>query len=160
MHDPDGLARELESLSAAMKRDVAAWLAAGADPASPVAAAVADTARRQQLLYQQLRENPEIARLVFDNVDPALGQTVKAHVEAGRKLRSLVTPVESPAQLPVTEPAPARALKSHYDEAEASYGIPWHVLAAINFAESRFGRVLGPSAAGVLRSRATTSGAG
>jgi hypothetical protein len=145
VHDPDALARELETLAATLKRDVAKWLAAGGD-----AARVADGARRQQLLYHMLRRDPDLARRVLDNIDPVVGRAVRAHVDAGRKLRGLVTPVESPTELPLTEPAPPPELKSFYDEAQAAYGIPWHVLAAINFAESRFGRVLGPSAAGAL----------
>lgn len=147
MHDPDALALalELELLAAALKRDVAEWLAADGD-----AARVADGARRQQLLYQMLRRDPDLARRVLDTIDPVVGRAVRAHVDAGRKLRGLVTPVESPTELAVTEPASPRELKSFYDEGETAYGIPWHVLASINFAESRFGRVLGPSAAGAL----------
>jgi soluble lytic murein transglycosylase-like protein len=143
VHDPEALARELEALSAATKRDVTEWLAAGGDPAR-----VAEGARRQQRLYQLLRRDPDLARRVLDTIDPVAGRPLRAHLDAGRKLRRLVTPVESASELAVTEPAPPGELKRFYDEAEAAYGIPWHVLAAINFTESRFGRILGPSSAG------------
>lgn len=145
MHDPHALARELETLSAALKRDVAEWLAVGGDPAR-----VAEAARRQQSLYQTLRRDPDLAEWVLNEVDPTIGRAVRAHIDAGRKLRGLVTPVESPTELALTEPASPLELKSFYDEAESLYGIRWHVLASINFAESRFGRVLGPSSAGAL----------
>jgi Transglycosylase SLT domain len=145
MHDSKALADELETLAATLKRDVTEWLTGSGD-----AAPVADGARRQQRLYQILRRDPDLARNVLDEIDPAIGRVLQVHLDAGRKLRRLVTPVETPKKVVVTEPAPPRELRSFYDEAQAAYGVPWHVLASINFTESRFGRVLGPSSAGAL----------
>jgi membrane-bound lytic murein transglycosylase B len=141
----EALARELDALAHTLKREVTAWLARNAD-----AARIAHHARRQQLLYGMLRREPDLARRVLEKIDPALRRSVRAHVDAGRKLRGLLTPVVSSADLSITEPAPPGALRSIYEEAESSYGVPWNVLAAINFVESRFGRILGPSAAGAL----------
>jgi membrane-bound lytic murein transglycosylase B len=45
--------------------------------------------------------------------------------------------------------APIR-LRKIYSQAQARYGVPWHVLAAVNFVESKFGRILGPSSSGAL----------
>ena len=145
MEDPAAYARELETLAARLKRDVAQWLRTGGD-ARPVAAG----ARRQQLLYRTLRRDPELARRVLDEIDGDLRGVVDSHVRAAQKLRGLVTPVESPSELALAGPAPPRALRSFYAEAEAAHGVPWHVLAAVNFVESKFGRVLGPSAVGAL----------
>jgi membrane-bound lytic murein transglycosylase MltF len=39
-------------------------------------------------------------------------------------------------------------LRSYYDEAEATFGIPWQYLAAIHFVETRMGRIHGLSTAG------------
>jgi Transglycosylase SLT domain len=143
VQNAEALARELERLADTLKREVAEWLAVDGD-----AGRIAHHARRQQLLYGTLRRQPDLARRVLDELAPDLRRSVRAHVDAGRKLRALVTPVKSPAELPVTDPAPPRALRSFYAEAESSYGVPWHVLAAVNFVESKFGRVLGPSAEG------------
>jgi Transglycosylase SLT domain len=139
------LARELEALAERLKREVAEWLALDSDPVR-----LADHARRQQFLYGKLRREPDLARRVLDKLEPDLRRSVRAHVEVGRQLRGLVRPVVSSAHLTVTEPASPHALRSIYEEAESSYGVPWQVLAAINFVESKFGRVLGPSAAGAL----------
>ena len=139
------IARELEELAAALRRDIADWLASGGDEAR-----IAGGARRQQRLYRQLRRDPDLAARVLDEIDPTAGRGLRAHLDAGRNLRRLVTPVASPADVAVTEPAPPRDLRRLYDEAEAAYGVPWHVLAAVNLTESRFGRVLGPSRAGAL----------
>ena len=145
MHEAAALARELEALAVTLKDAVAEWIKTGGD-----ASRVADHARRQQLLYRDLVRRPQLARDVLDELDVELRPVVKAHVDAGAMLRKLVTPVASASALTISEPLPPRELRRLYAEAEAASGVPWNVLAAINFAESRFGRVLGPSVAGAL----------
>jgi len=145
VHGAAAVARELEALAATLKHDLAEWISRGGD-----ASRVADDARRQQLLYRDLLRRPELAKAVLDELDVELRHFVKAHVDAGAKLRKLVTPVTSASALTTTEPLPPRELRRFYAEAEAASGVPWSVLAAVNFIESRFGRVLGPSAAGAL----------
>src|SRR5215207_7429390 len=61
--------------------------------------------------------------------------------------------------LPISFTAPPRVtrrmefgeLNALWHQAGAAYGIPWHVLAAINKIESNFGRNMGPSSAGAVR---------
>ena len=48
----------------------------------------------------------------------------------------------------LAEPSPR--LMGYYREAQQRYGIHWSYLASLNFVESDFGRVLGPSSAGAL----------
>jgi SLT domain-containing protein len=50
--------------------------------------------------------------------------------------------------LPYSNAAPLASLRSYYLEAQNRYGIDASYLAAINFIESKFGRVNGPSSAG------------
>ena len=45
---------------------------------------------------------------------------------------------------------PVDSLHAYYTSAAARYGIEWSYLAAINYVESDFGRVNGPSSAGAL----------
>jgi membrane-bound lytic murein transglycosylase B len=61
-----------------------------------------------------------------------------------------VVPVEASASLTVLAAASPKALLGFYAEGERAWGTPWTVLAAVNFVESRFGRVVGPSPAGAL----------
>jgi len=49
---------------------------------------------------------------------------------------------------PYSDAAPLPSLRSYYVEAQQRYGIDASYLAAINFIESNFGRVNGPSSAG------------
>jgi Transglycosylase SLT domain len=68
---------------------------------------------------------------------------------AGR--RHLAAIPRAPGRLPrvrIARAAPAAELRSHYAAAERRFGVPWSVLAAINFVESAFGRVRSASEAG------------
>ncbi len=51
---------------------------------------------------------------------------------------------------PYGDAKPVDALRSYYQEAYVNYGVDPSFLAAINFIESNFGRVNGPSSAGAL----------
>jgi membrane-bound lytic murein transglycosylase B len=65
--------------------------------------------------------------------------------------RQLAAIPRSPGQLPrvrVAEAAPAAELRRHYAAAQRRFGVPWSVLASINFVESAFGRVRSASEAG------------
>jgi membrane-bound lytic murein transglycosylase B len=53
-----------------------------------------------------------------------------------------------PPRVRVADAAPAAQLRSAYAEAERRFGVPWTVLAAVNFVESAFGRVCSASEAG------------
>lgn len=60
-------------------------------------------------------------------------------------------PRPPPDELPawtIIEPQPLETLVAHYQAAEAATGAPWQYLAAINFIETRFGRIIGDSSAG------------
>jgi soluble lytic murein transglycosylase-like protein len=52
--------------------------------------------------------------------------------------------------LPYANAAPLSALRSFYLEAQQRYGVDASYLASINFIESKFGRVNGPSSAGAV----------
>jgi soluble lytic murein transglycosylase-like protein len=51
---------------------------------------------------------------------------------------------------PYTDAAPVDSLRSYYAEAQRLYGVDWSYLAAINYIESNFGRVNGPSSANAI----------
>ena len=50
----------------------------------------------------------------------------------------------------IVAPLPADELLGYYREAEAATGVPWEYLAAINFQETRMGRITGTSDAGAV----------
>jgi len=51
---------------------------------------------------------------------------------------------------PYSDAAPLSALRSYYLEAQNRYGVDASYLASINFIESNFGRINGPSSAGAM----------
>jgi Transglycosylase SLT domain len=65
--------------------------------------------------------------------------------------RELAAIPRSPGRLPrvrVAAAAPAAELRRHYRAAQRRFGVPWTILASINFVESAFGRVRSASEAG------------
>jgi membrane-bound lytic murein transglycosylase B len=68
---------------------------------------------------------------------------------ARRALVRLTPPTTRPLSSFRTGPAePAGRLLRHYREAQRRFSVPWHVLAAVNFVETAFGKVRSPSTAG------------
>jgi membrane-bound lytic murein transglycosylase B len=70
-------------------------------------------------------------------------------VTARRALVRLTPPTTLPLSSFRTGPAePADRLLAHYRDAERRFGVPWNVLAAVNFVETAFGKVRSRSTAG------------
>ena len=107
-------------------------------------------ALRQQRIYRQLTVHPRKADEVMRRAGPYLERVIREHIEAGRGLRSLVTPLERAGVLPVTPPHDPRLLKRLYLRTAQRYDVDWEVLASLNFVESKFGRFMGPSSAGAM----------
>jgi hypothetical protein len=116
-------------------------------PPRRVRRAVALLALHQQRMYRKLVKRPALSRRVIARLGRGARQLAD-HVETARRLRALSVPVKPPVRMKLARPAPARVLLRHYKRAQKRYDVPWEVLASVNFVESRFGRLLGPSAAG------------
>ena len=121
------------------------------DPAAD-AASIDAAGMLVQLAYRSLAGRPEWDPTVVATLDehaPELLEPVTAVVRARRELRAMHT--ELSETLPawrIVEPLPADELLALYQEAEAEFGVPWHVLAAINLVETGMGRIQGLSTAG------------
>ena len=109
----------------------------------------------QQLIYRRLGRDPA----EWEAIKPLLPVDVIGpatfNVEAATALAVKATASTSPAAttLPawtIAEPLPAATLLAWYHEAEAATGVPWSLLAAINLAETRMGRIVGVSSAGAV----------
>jgi hypothetical protein len=144
-----GLAAELEEVSRELKRRVRIWTDSGMAP-GPEARPVLLRAVRQQRIYRRLLDRPRTARRALELLPPRLEAFARNTVLAGFRLRSLVTPLDDPPDWKIYRPAPARELLRYYKKASRRFDIPWQTLASLNFVESRFGRILGPSSAGAM----------
>lgn len=118
------------------------------DPAA-TDVALASAALTQQVAYRQLGVHPEWDAPVLAALPEALRPTVERHVAARREFRAMhsVLPTSMPAWQ-IVRPASPDVLLAAYQEAEATFGIPWQYLAAINLVETGIGRIRGTSTAG------------
>ncbi len=143
------LARELGGVDVRLERDTARWLRTTGRAQRRIRRRVALEALYQQRIYQRLIARPRLASAVQRQVPDSFRRAVRANIRAGTLLNRLVAPAGPPVRkLHVRRPPAPGVLLAVYRRAERRFGIPWEVLAALNFVESHFGRDLGPSTAG------------
>ena len=102
----------------------------------------------QQKVYRYLATRPHLAQLIESMVGSKLVQEMRANLGAAQDLASLVSPLPRVPSYRFSHPASPHQLLGLYRAAQGRFAVPWYVLAAVNFVESKFGRILGPSSAG------------
>lgn len=117
------------------------------DPAS-TEVMLTDAARRQQVAYRTIARNPEAEAIARPRIPPQLLDIYDLNIDARHQLDALVGPEDTMPEWRIDPPAPADELLGYYRKAESETGVGWNYLAAINFIESRFGRIVGLSSAG------------
>jgi soluble lytic murein transglycosylase-like protein len=105
---------------------------------------------RQQRIYRLLASHPHESQRVEAMVGEKVARELQVNIGAARDLASLVSPLPKVPPYEFAQPAAPKKLRRFYAEAQARFDIPWYVLAAVNFVESKFGRIVGPSSAGAL----------
>jgi membrane-bound lytic murein transglycosylase B len=112
----------------------------------------ANTFTRQALILQlvclKLAYQPSLSQPVLDQVPGAWRTAAEADVKSTADLVA-ITPGEPklpPWRLITARPKPK--LLSYYRAAQKATGVNWSYLAAINFIETDFGRIKGPSSTG------------
>lgn len=119
------------------------------DRTSSTPAALSRAAWFEQLATSTLAGEARANRLTtLDHLSPGAGAAMRANLAADAALSGLSTP---PTRLPrwrVIQPPQPDTLLGYYRAAERRFRVPWEVLAAIELVETRFGRILGSSAAG------------
>jgi membrane-bound lytic murein transglycosylase B len=140
-------ARELAAATQALEAQIDTWREDGPERQPRE---LAFWALRQQRLYLALGLAPKShADAVVERLPPALRADAGDVLTARRALVRLNPPTTRPLSSFRTGRAePADRLLAHYREAQRRFGIPWHILAAVNFIESAFGKVRSPSTAG------------
>ena len=102
----------------------------------------------QQQAYRDLAEHPEWRDPVRAQVPGDLHGAYDANLRAGIELRQLTQPREELPDWTIVAPPPAEELRSHYEAAQAEFGVDWSYLAGIHLVETRMGRIRGDSVAG------------
>jgi membrane-bound lytic murein transglycosylase B len=142
--DPAALAEALTEHTEALQEGVDAWRGQGRVPAD-----VELEALYQQRLFIHLTAKPRLAREVVERLRGRIRREATETLAARAALVRLTPPTTRPLRSFRTGPAaPARSLLRWYQEAERRFGVGWHVLAAVNFVESAFGKLRSKSTAG------------
>jgi hypothetical protein len=144
---PPAAAAELARTTEALEAAVDAWRESGTPRQPP---ALLRLAERQQRLFLRLGL---ASRREGDAVVAALPPRLRANARdvlvARRALVRLTPPTTRPLSSFRLGPAePVDRLLAHYREAQRRFGVPWNVLAAVNFVETAFGKVRSPSSGG------------
>jgi hypothetical protein len=144
--EPSILATHLTETQGALDGAIERWRDEGELSAFPPPDDVTLWALRQQRMHLLLTARPRLAAQVV----PLLPGRVAAHLRATFRARrglARITP-PTPGRYRTGPPEPAARLLRHYRAAQRRFGVPWPVLAAVNFVESGFGRMRNSSAAG------------
>lgn len=92
---------------------------------------------------------PVVRHRVLSGLSGRAAAVTAADVAAARSLGALTAPEPRvPPGWRIVAPLPPAELMRLYRAAQRETGIRWEYLAAINFVETKFGRVVGPSTAG------------
>jgi soluble lytic murein transglycosylase-like protein len=117
------------------------------DPSTPEPALQA-AARRQQAAYRIIGYHPEWDAITRPRIPAATLRVYDLNIDARRQLTAMAETKNAIPAWRIATPAPADELLSYYRDAEATSGVGWNYLAAINLIETRLGSVVGPSTAG------------
>jgi hypothetical protein len=144
-------ARALVRTTARVHRAIDGWRAAGSRTAARPPLAVELAALAQQRLVIRLTAEPRRADAVLARVRGPLRPHVVATVRARLALLRLGHGPPRPVRTFRTgRPLPPDVLLRYYRQAQQRFQVGWHVLAAVNFVESAFGRLRSASWAGAL----------
>jgi Transglycosylase SLT domain len=142
---PAALAADLVRTDAALRAALAGWVGRG-DPAHGLPpAAVSVPAARQRAIYVRMSDRRRLGDATLRRLHGRAAADARAAVQARRMLVAL-TPHGGHIRL--GRPEPAGVLLRHYREAQRRSHVDWHLLAAVNFVESAFGRLRNDSVAG------------
>jgi membrane-bound lytic murein transglycosylase B len=140
---PARLAPTLTTTDRRLRGALTGWDGTGAVPRDVTYLALHDQRIVRAMAARRALGDATLRRLPPD-VRPGARDAVLAR-------RDLAAIPRSPGRVPpvrVARAAPAASLRADYGEAERRFGVPWSVLAAVNFVESAFGRVRSASEAG------------
>ncbi|HEX9378335.1 MAG TPA: lytic murein transglycosylase [Gaiellaceae bacterium] len=141
--EPEPLARTLVQTTADLEQAIGYWNPKSIDAPQPVVL----QALYQQRIYRLLTRDARLATRTLALVPKDLAKISRDLLIAQRELYRLTPPIGVHA-IKVGHPRPASELLSYYREAQRRFGVPWNVLAAVNFVETKFGKLRSASAAG------------
>jgi soluble lytic murein transglycosylase-like protein len=150
---PNGsVARDARTLAATTEELMVAidgWRVA-THPAARPPQLVERLALRHQRLFIRLSGDPRYGEAVVAHLRGSVGRHARATLRARLALSRLSATPRPARTFRTAPPLPPDLLMRYYRQAQRRFGVGWHVLAAVNFIESAFGRLRSPSSAGAL----------
>jgi hypothetical protein len=143
---PGALAERLTATHRDLDAAIDRWRVDSNPASGPPPEDVTLYALDQQRIHLLLSARPGLARAVLREVPARIAAYARATIRARRRLAPLTTPRRT--ELHTGRAEPAGVLLRHYRGAQGRFGVPWPVLASVNFVESAFGRVRSNSTAG------------
>jgi Transglycosylase SLT domain len=145
--DPGVLAGALAHVTGALQGSIDRWRSATNALNRPPRDVVLQ-ALYQQRICRTLAADPRLAAVTLPRLRGAARLVAGTAVDASSLFHGLVRPVSNPRSFTTGPAEPAGVLLRHYREAQRKFGVRWEVLAALNYIESKFGRVRSASLAG------------
>lgn len=103
----------------------------------------------EQLSTQDLARRSRTAqRVTIAGLAPPAAAAMRADLGAASALAQLNAPRKSMPPWRIVAPPAPQTLLGYFKSAQARFGVPWQYLAAIEFVETKFGRIHGLSIAG------------
>ena len=140
---PERLALAVTRTASALEAAIHRWRDKDSKPPTDVTL----YALYQQRAYRLLARQRTLAAATVPLLPRTLAIVSRDLLAAHRALYGL-TPAIGVRAIRVGTAAPAGTLLRYYREAEGRFGVPWNVLAAVNFVETKFGKLRSASAAG------------
>jgi hypothetical protein len=141
--DAAGLGTALTDTTHRLRGEIEAWGGTGATP-EPVTL----LALHQQRIYRLIAPRRRLGDRVLARLPASVAGEARDTVRGRRALIAIPPSGSRRPKIRTAEPAPAGELLEHYRAAQRRFGVGWHVLAAVNFVESAFGRLRNESTAG------------
>jgi len=141
--EPAALAGALTATTRDLRTEIAAWGETGATPE-----AVTLHALYQQRMYRLIARKRALGNAVLARLPADVAGEARDTVRGRRELLAIPASGTRRPKIRSAEPAPAEELRTYYDRAQRRFGVGWHVLAAVNFVETGFGRLRNESTAG------------
>jgi hypothetical protein len=119
------------------------------DDALSTSTALQSASGFEQLATAELaRAAPNERGAILALLHPSAAATIRTNLAAATALDGLAEPSTRLPNWKIIQPPAPSILLSYFRAAQRHFGVPWEYLAAIEFIETRFGRVQGQSSAG------------
>jgi hypothetical protein len=119
------------------------------DDASSTSRELARAGRFEQLATRALDvKTIQVRRATLAILGPQGAASMRANLAAADALSVVIAPQKGFPDWKIVQPPAPNVLLGYFRAAQSRFGVPWEDLAAIEFVETRFGRVRGLSTAG------------